>query len=101
MPGKKIKHSIKTRMIVLFSVVLIAALVTCWLMNIVFLERYYIRNKQKVLIEVFQMLDEASRQEEMETSEFLQRLNTICERNNISPFVMDASGQVKICTKRF
>ena len=27
MPGKKIKHSIKTRMIVLFSVVLIAALV--------------------------------------------------------------------------
>ncbi len=100
MPGKKIKHSIKTKMIVLFSVVLLAALVACWLMNIVFLERYYIQNKQKVLIGVFQMLDEASRQEEMETNEFLQRLNAVCERNNISPFVMDASGQVKICTKR-
>lgn len=100
MPEKKIKHSIKTKMIVLFSVVLLAALVACWLMNIVFLERYYIQNKQKVLIEVFQMLDEASRQSEMETDEFLQRLNAVCERNNISPFVMDVSGQVRICTKR-
>lgn len=98
MPEKKIKHSICTKMTVLFSVVLLAALVACWLMNIGFLERYYIQNKEKVLVGVYQILDEASRLETMETDDLIQRLSAVCDRNNISLFVMGADGQVKICT---
>ncbi len=98
MQRKKIKHSLRTKMTVLFSVVLLAALTACWLMNIGFLERYYIQNKQKVLVGVYQILEEASRQETMETEELLQRLSAECDRNNISLFVMGVDGQVKICT---
>lgn len=74
MQRKKIKHSLRTKMTVLFSVVLLAALAACWLMNIGFLERYYIQNKQKVLVGVYQILEEASRQETMETEELCRGL---------------------------
>lgn len=98
MPRRKIKHSIRSKMTVLFSVVLLAALAACWLTNIFFLERYYIRNKQKILVEVYGMLDEASDQETMETDTLVQKLSAVCDRNNISLFVMGVDGRVKICT---
>lgn len=90
------KHSIRTRMTVIFSAALLALLVACWLANIFFLERYYIRNKQAVLIETYGQLDEASELETLETDGFIQTLNSICETNDISLFVMGSDGQPKI-----
>lgn len=92
------KHSIRTRMTVIFSAALLAMLVACWLVNIFFLERYYIRKKQAVLIETYGQLNDASEQETLETDEFIQTLNSICETNDISLFVMGSDGQDKIST---
>lgn len=89
----KRKHSIRTRMTTLFTVVLLAALVSCWLANNFFLERYYVRNKQQVLIDVYGQMDRASRSEELENDEFLQRLNAVCESNNIGLLVMGSDGK--------
>lgn len=92
------KHSVRTRMTVIFSAALLAMLVACWLVNIFFLERYYIKNKQTVLIETYELLDEASGQETLETDEFIQRLNSVCETNDITLFIMESDGQAKIST---
>lgn len=92
------KHSIRTRMTVIFSAALLAMLVACWLVNIFFLERYYIKNKQAVLIETYGQLNEASEQETLETDEFMQTLNSVCETNDISLFIMESDGQAKIST---
>lgn len=101
--GKKtlfIKHSISKKMTVLFSVVLLAALAACWLANNFFLERYYVSNKEDVLEEACRRLDDASETETLDQDEFVQELGVICETNNISLFVMENSGQVKIYTMK-
>lgn len=90
----KRKHSIRTRMTIIFSAVLLAMLVSCWLVNIFFLERYYIRNKQKALVDAYKELDSASEQGILETDEFLQRLRGICDANNINLFVMGSDGRI-------
>ena len=53
-------HSIRVRMTVIFSLVLIVALAACMLANMFFLERYYIKNKMEALKETYQYLNEAS-----------------------------------------
>lgn len=96
----KMKHSIKNSMTAVFSVVLLATLVICWLANNFFLERYYVSNKQSVLTFVFEKLDEASGQEGLEDEAFVQRLGNVCEQNNISLFVMESDGRVKMYNMR-
>lgn len=89
----KMKHSIGRKMTIIFSVVLLAMLAACWLVNIFFLERYYIQNKQMALVEVYEYLDSASAAEELESEEFIDELNVLCEGNNVSLFVMGSDGR--------
>lgn len=95
-----IKHSISRKMTILFSVVLLGAFASSWLANNFFLERYYVSNKEEVLIEAYERLDEASGTETLDEDEFVQELGVVCETNNISLFVMERSGQVKIYTMK-
>lgn len=96
----QIRHSIRRKMTALFSVVLLAALAACWLANNFFLEQYYVRNKEKILKAAYGRLDEASGTETLEETAFIEELGVICETNNISLFVMENSGQVKIYTMK-
>ncbi len=96
----QIRHSIRKKITILFSVVLMAALTACWLANSFFLERYYLSNKKDVLQDAYGRLDAASGSESLETESFIQLLSVICETNNISLLVMDSSGYVKIYTTK-
>lgn len=96
----QIRHSIRKKITILFSVVLMAALTACWLANSFFLERYYLSNKKDVLQDAYGRLDTASGSESLETESFIQLLSVICETNNISLLVMDSSGYVKIYTTK-
>lgn len=96
----QIKHSIRRKTTVLFSVVLLAALAACWLANSFFLEQYYVRNKEKMLKSAYGRLEEASETETLEEAAFIEELGVICETNNLSLFVMENSGQVKIYTMK-
>lgn len=95
-----IKHSIRKKMTILFSIVLLAAFAACWLANNFFLERYYVLKKEDVLKEAYQRLDDASQTSTLDQDEFVQQLGVVCETNNISLFVMESSGQVKIYTMK-
>lgn len=96
----RVKHSIRKKITILFSVVLLAALAACWLANSFFLERYYLSNKKDVLQDAYVRLDGASGRESLEAEDFIQLLSVICETNNISLLVMDNSGYVKIYTTK-
>lgn len=96
----QIRNSIRKKITILFSVVLMAALTACWLANSFFLERYYLSNKKDVLQDAYGRLDAASGSESLETESFIQLLSVICETNNISLLVMDSSGYVKIYTTK-
>ena len=93
-------HSIRVRMTVIFSLVLIGALAACTLANVFFLERYYIKNKMEALKETYQYLNEASAEDAMSGDAFITKLNTICEVDNVSLFVMGSDGHAKLTTVR-
>lgn len=94
------KHSIRTRMTIIFTVILLAALAACWLLNHFFLQRYYMNNKEKVLVEAFDYLNDASGGGNLEADDFVQELSNLCETNNISLYVMGSDGQGILSTVR-
>lgn len=96
----QIKHSIRKKMTILFSVVLLAALAACWLANNFFLEQYYVGNKEEILKEAYGKLNEASGTETLEDAGFIEELGVVCETNDISLLVMGNNGQVKIYTMK-
>lgn len=96
----KIKHSIRTKMTVIFSIVLLTTFAVCWLANNFFLEKYYLSNKANALEEVFEEMDQASEKEILETEAFVQELSKLCETNNISLLIMGSDGRIKLYTTR-
>jgi signal transduction histidine kinase len=87
-------------MTIIFTVVLLTTLASCWLVNVFFLERYYIQDKQQVLVEAYEYLDKAADQGILDTDEFAEQLNTLCETSNIRLFVMGSDGQPKIASEK-
>ena len=92
----KMKHSIRTSMTAVFSIVLLVTLVICWLANNFFLERYYLVNKERVLTFVYEDMNRSSGKGSLEEESFVQRLSEFCEQNNISLFVMGSDGRAKM-----
>ena len=67
----KKKQSSLTREIALIILGLVAGTVfLCWLLNTVFLEPYYVKNKQDMLLDGFKTIDAAGRDGSLEDSEF-------------------------------
>jgi signal transduction histidine kinase len=87
-------------MTIIFSVVLMAALAVCYLANIFFLERYYISNKQKLLVEAYNYLNQAVEEDILETDTFAEQLSARCETGNIRLFVMGSDGRPKLATEK-
>lgn len=92
----KIKHSIRTRMTLIFSGALLIMLVACLLVNVFFLERYYIQKKKETLADAYELLNDASEQGNMQDEEFIDELNAVCESDNIRLFIMSGDGQPMI-----
>ncbi len=92
----KLRHSIRKRMAVIFSVVLLASLTACWLANTFFMERYYVGNRKNALIGVYKELNRASEQKKLEEEEFIQEAAELCAANALELFIMDSDGTVKI-----
>ena len=51
------KHSIKKEITVIFLLLIIGIIVICMLMNTVFLEKFYMSDKQQTLLTVYDWID--------------------------------------------
>ena len=47
------KHSIRRQLAGVFIVLMAGTILLCWFINSTFLQRYYVHNKQNVLLEVY------------------------------------------------
>ena len=47
------KHSIRRQFALIFIGLMMAAVFSCWFINIMFLEQYYIRSKTDVILEAY------------------------------------------------
>jgi len=94
------KHSIRRRITLIFSIVLIVAFVICWLVNNFFLENYYVQDKKKALINVYTQLDVASENQKLNDEEFVQNLGEVCETKAVSLLVMESDGDIELYTMK-
>ena len=65
------KHSISKQFAVIFIGMMVSTVAFCWLINTVFLEDYYVSEKQKNLVLVYQTLNDATKNGKIDTENFL------------------------------
>lgn len=84
------KYSIKQQFAGVFCLLIIGTIVVCWFINNTFLENYYIRNKQNVLMNAYDYMNTASNEGKIVTEEFDIEFQKICGKYNISYILLDA-----------
>lgn len=83
------KHSIKRQMIAVCVGVIVCLLLVLLVINIKFLEPYYIRNKEAEFIHVYEELRIAVEEDTISDDEVSDKLYKLSEKNNISFLVID------------
>lgn len=89
------KKSIKKQFAGIFIVLMAATIVLCWILNTVFLQSYYIKDKQKSLYKVYRLLSQC---ENIEDEEFGLEFETICSTTNIDAVVIGGDGRQILST---
>ena len=83
------KNSIRKQFAGIFIGMMAATVIFTWLINRVFLDDYYLAEKQKNLLQVYETLNKAEKTGKLESEEFYNvTLSNICSRFNINGLVM-------------
>ncbi len=91
------RESIRRQFTVIFVSLMAGTILLCWFVNNTFLERYYIRNKQDVLLSVYGNLQQAVSKDMLDSDSFDLMMQRNCEKYNLSMLVVDANSRtVKI-----
>lgn len=91
---KKITHSIRLEISLAFLLTMIIAFGFSIVMNVLFMDKYYIRNKKDTILEAYKDVQSAiSHGENISTDYFNEKIHQICERYNIELLVFEASNK--------
>ena len=92
---KKQKQGSLTRQIAIVIISLLAGTVfLCWLLNTVFLERFYVEHKQETLMEGFAVMDAASLNGLLHSQKFDVTFENLCANGNIEVLVIQADRRI-------
>ena len=89
---KKVSLSIKLTVTMLLLLAGIIGL--CWLLNHTFLEQFYMYDKQKSLLETYEVLNDASEEGILSEDEFDVTFENLCAKDNLNILVVDAEAKV-------
>ena len=92
------KYSLKKQFALIFIGLMAAAILCCWFMNSTFLESYYMNNKEKALMDVYEQLNFSFADGSVETEAFEIQLQRLCGKYNVSMLVLDENSQMLIAT---
>lgn len=82
--------SLTREMAVIIISMVAGTVLLCWLLNTVFLERYYVLNKKDALLAGFETIDTACITGEFYTNEFDITFDNLCANGNITVIVSSA-----------
>ncbi len=88
---REVHHSIKRQLAIVFIVLMTGLIFACWLANSLFLERYYISNKGKSMLEAYMVVNRAMEKEDIYSESFQRELESVLSSGNISILVLDQS----------
>ena len=92
---KPMHFSIRAQFALIFITLMAAVIFLCWTVNTLFLEEYYIREKQQIIYNAYENIREAAEQDSYGTDTFTKELEEICQNYNITVYVMDMDSQIK------
>lgn len=95
MKNKKVVFSIRLQFTLIFLSLMIGVIFVCWMLNTLFLEKYYLREKQNVIYDAYETIREAAGQDSYGTEGFAKKLEAVCLNYNITICVMDVNSQIK------
>ena len=88
------KSSLTKELAVIISGLVVGTVILCWLLNTVFLERYYVLNKQSILEDGFRIIDEASAAGTLQNSDFDVTFENLCANGNITVLIINSNRSV-------
>lgn len=90
------RYSIKRQFAMIFIGMMIATILMCWAINNIFLEKYYIENKEKVLTNAYTVVNNAFSSGNITTDEFAIQMQKLIEKYNMNLIVLDANSKMQI-----
>lgn len=93
MEKRKVIHSISRQFTGIFIALMAGTILLCWFLNITFLEDFYISDKTDALLNVYSVINEAAKNDQMNTEEFELQLQGISSRYNMDVLVLDVDSQ--------
>lgn len=87
------KHSISKQFTCIFVLITAGAFLLCWFINTLFMERFYISNKESELLDAYVFINEAAINEQFGDDEFIRQLQSRCARFNMDVLVIDVNSQ--------
>ena len=89
------KHSIRKQFAGIFIGMMAVTVIFTWLVNTLFLDDYYLEEKKKNLIQVYETLNKAEKTGQIDSEDFYNiTLSNLCSRYNITGLVVDTRTQV-------
>ena len=89
------KHSLKKQFALTFILLMSGVMFFCWLANTLFLGKYYISRKTKVIYNAYVTIRNAANTNSYESEEFQNELEKVCRNNDISAFVVNSESEMK------
>lgn len=87
------KYSIRKQFAAVFCILMMSTILLCWFINNTFLEKYYLRDKQKALMDAYAVMNTASNAGVISTEEFDIEFQKICAKCNINFILLDAESK--------
>ncbi len=93
--GKKLKtHSVRAEISAVFILTMLVTFGLWFVINILFLERFYVQKKKENIIEAYEIVVSAVANDNIESLEFESYMRNLCERYNIDMVVCDSDTKV-------
>lgn len=88
------RRSIKKQFAAIFIALMAGTILLCWLLNTMFLEKYYVQNKEKDLKNAYGRIKIAADKGVLSSTDFYNEFQNICATYNMNIIVMDAESKL-------
>ena len=88
MKAIKLKHSLNRQITVIFVAIMFLTIGMCWLICNLFLEKYYVHNKEKTLLNAYESIEHACNKDILFKDEYKLELQKYCGINNVNAVIL-------------
>ncbi len=94
MKNKNVKFSLRTKMVCMMGGMAVGIFLLYILVNAIFLEKYYIDNKRKAIINTYMQMEQIVRKGDALTDTEMQDIERMCAKTGVTTLITSSSGDI-------